>query len=123
MEGFGDGSAQAGAAEPIRVLDGAADEAASVLDGEPIVERMERVLAPISGFESAYGLELLATVHWVGTRGGVGDDLHAVTKKVQKWSRRKQRMFTDMHIEIAWNRLQAEGWLTPNPVAREESAA
>ena len=123
LEGFGDGSAQVGAAEPIRVLDGAADEAASVLDGEPIVERMERVLDLINGFESAYGLELLATVHWVGTRDGVGDDLHALTKRVQKWSRRKQRMFTEMHIEVAWNRLQGEGWLTPYPPVPEVSAA
>ena len=123
LEGFGDGSSQVGAAEPIRVLDGAADEAASVLDGEPIVERMERVLDLIDGFESAYGLELLATVHWVGTRDGVGDDLPAVTKKVQKWRRRKERMFTDMHIEVAWNRLRDEGWLTPGPFVPEVSAA
>ena len=34
-----------------------------------------------------------------------------VTKRVQNWSRRKQRMFTTQHIEPAWKRLHDHGWL------------
>ena len=123
LEGFGDGSAQVDGAEPIRVLEGAAEEAARALVGEPIIERMQRVLGLIEGYESAYGLELLATVHWVATRNNAGDDLDAVTAGVQKWNRRKQRMFTKAHIETAWNHLREEDWLVPVPPTPVESAA
>lgn len=123
LEGFGDGSAPVDAAEPIRVLKGAAEEAAGVLAGEPIVERMERVLSLIEGFESAYGLELLATVHWTATKDNVGDNLDTVTKQVQEWNSRKQRMFTKSHIETALNQLRDEDWLNPGPSTPAESVA
>ena len=123
LQGFGDGSAPVDAAEPIRLLDGAAEEAADALAGEPIVERIERVLSTVEGFESAYGLELLATVHWAATKSGAGSGLDDVTTEVQQWNRRKQRMFTAEHIDVAWNHLRDGGWLNPDPAAPIESAA
>lgn len=42
---------------------------------------------------------------------GSADDLSRVTKRVQNWSQRKQRMFTAQHIESAWQRLHDHGWL------------
>ena len=115
LRGFGDGSATVSDAEPIQVLPGAAEEAAQVLEGEPIVERMERVLNLIKGYESAYGLELLATLQWVATKDGVGDDLVKAIAHVKKWSPRKERMFTNGHMETAWTHLRDQGWLTPAP--------
>ena len=123
LQGFGDGSATVDAAEPIRLLEGAAEEEVDALSGEPIVERMERVLSAVEGFESAYGLELLATVHWAATKSDAGPGLDAVTTEVQQWNRRKQRMFTAEHIEVAWRHLRNEGWLTPGPASPIESAA
>ena len=123
LQGFGDGSAQVDAAEPIRLLDGAAEEAAEALAGEPIVERIERVLSAVEGFESAYGLELLATVHWAATKSDAGPGLDDVTAEVQQWNWRKQRMFTAEHIKVAWHHLHNEGWLTPGPPTPIESAA
>ncbi|MCC5669167.1 hypothetical protein LC653_36310 [Nostoc sp. CHAB 5784] len=32
-------------------------------------KRLERVSNLIIGFETPYGMELLVTVHWVGTKG------------------------------------------------------
>ena len=43
-------------------------------------------------------------------KGNVGD-LSGVTKRVQSWSQRKQRVFTAQHIESAWLRLRDHGWL------------
>ena len=69
LQGYGDGSAGVHNAEPIKVLPGAAHEATDMLADKAITKRVESVLDLIEGYESAYGLELLASVHWVATRG------------------------------------------------------
>ena len=112
LEGFGDGSKKVREAEPITVLPGGAREASEALsENHQIAERIQRVLELVEGYESAYGLELLASVHWKSVREGNVDDLDGVTKRVQSWSQRKQRMFTAQHIESAWQRLHDHGWL------------
>ena len=112
LEGFGDGSKKVHEAEPITVLPGGAREASEALaENHQIAERIQRVLELVEGYESAYGLELLASVHWMAARKGNDDDLSGVTKRVQSWSQRKRRMFTTQHIESAWHRLHDHGWL------------
>ena len=112
LEGFGDGSKKVREAEPITVLPGGAKEASEALaDNHRIAERVQRVLKLVEGYESAYGLELLASVHWIAAHQGSVDDQGEVTKRVQGWSQRKQRMFTAQHIESAWQRLHDHGWL------------
>ena len=70
ITGFGDGGDKpVREAEPIELLPGASDEADRVLDTAPdTVARVERVIRLSEGFESAYEMELLASVHWVVTR-------------------------------------------------------
>ena len=112
LEGFGDGSKKVREAEPVTVLPGGAREASEALAEEhQIIERIQRVLDLVEGYESAYGLELLASVHWIAARKGTVDGLSGVTKNVQSWSHRKRRMFTARHIESAWQRLHDHGWL------------
>ena len=113
LEGFGDGSRKVREAEPITVMPGGAREASEALEeNHQIVERIQRVLELVEGYESAYGLELLASVHWLAAReGNTDDDLSGVTERVQSWSQRKRRMFTAQHIESAWQRLHDHGWL------------
>ena len=112
LEGFGDGSKKVREAEPITVLPGGAREASAALaENDHINERIQRVLNLAEGYESAYGLELLASVHWMAAHEGSTDDLNRVTKRVQSWSQRKRRMFTAQHIESAWHRLHNHGWL------------
>ena len=112
LKGFGDGSKKVHEAEPITVLPDGAGEASEALAGNhQIAERIQRVLGLVEGYESAYGLELLASVHWMAARKGNVDDLGGVTKRVQDWSQRKRRMFTAQHIESAWQRLHDHGWL------------
>jgi hypothetical protein len=63
----------------------------------------------IEGFESPYGLEPLATVHWVADRQGAKTVEQAI-EKVHGWSTRKT-MFTPYQIQAAWDRLLRLGWL------------
>lgn len=113
LSGYGDGSGRVHDSEPIKVLPGAAVEATDTLAEEAITKRVDSVLNLIEGYESAYGLELLASVHWVATHGDK-NGLDAVSQRLQEWSCRKQRMFTREHIESAWNQLHEKGWLSPS---------
>lgn len=122
LEGFGDGSAGVHDAEPIRVLPGAAETATNALSSEETLSRIERVFDLIEGYESAYGLELLATSHWAATHSTDGncldevvDRVNKVVERVQNWNERKRRMFTEDHIEKAWIRLRDKGWLAQEP--------
>jgi O-acetyl-ADP-ribose deacetylase (regulator of RNase III) len=113
LMGFGDGSARVLEAEPIRVLPGADDAASTFLAEHPqTLARIERVLALTEGFESAYGMELLATVHWIAHEDGQarGDGAYAA-ERVRQWSPRKGHMFTASHVTTAWTALRDRGWL------------
>jgi O-acetyl-ADP-ribose deacetylase (regulator of RNase III) len=70
--------------------------------------RFDRVGKLVDGFETPFGLELLATVHWVATReqaSGVED----ATAKVYAWNDRKRR-FSPRQIGIAYEALRSSGW-------------
>jgi O-acetyl-ADP-ribose deacetylase (regulator of RNase III) len=112
VSGYGDGSARVMEAEPLEVLPGARESAHAVLaDNADTAARIERVLDLVDGFDSMYGTELLATVHWAATRDELSD-LASVTRRVQEWSHRKKEIFTEHHIEVAWARLRDEGWIS-----------
>ena len=111
ISGYGDGTGNRKA--ELSLLDGAAQKAESVISKNPGVgKHFTRVESLIEGFESTYGMELLATVHWVA-----GEDLEATTspdaavRAVHDWSARKKRAFRPEHIKIAWNRLHEHDWL------------
>ncbi|MGI8631825.1 MAG: type II toxin-antitoxin system antitoxin DNA ADP-ribosyl glycohydrolase DarG [Solirubrobacterales bacterium] len=116
LTGFGDGSLPVTSAEPISVVDGAAGEAEAMLaEHADTRARIDRVLSLSDGFETAYGMELLSTVHWVAATHGAPDAASA-TKLIGEWSPRKKRMFGADHVEIAWQRLRDEAWLDdPGP--------
>lgn len=111
--GFGDGSLPVPEAEPLEVRPGAADLADKVIhQHEETRHRIDRVLDLTEGFESAYGLELLASVHWITTHdpeASLDDDL--LVRLVQGWTRRKGRMFGREHILTAARSLRERGWL------------
>lgn len=113
LVGYGDGSARVQEAEPIVPLPGAAEQATEVLVAHPDTrQRIARVLAAADGFDSMYGMELLATVHWAATRDiDRPDDLNGIVRRVQSWNRRKRDLFTERHVHIAWEHLRDEGWL------------
>jgi hypothetical protein len=67
LRGYGDRTEQVLRLSPIVLLPEAADEAQKWLDehtDDGIIDRIGAVIDLVSGFASAYGVELLATVHW-----------------------------------------------------------
>ena len=97
----------------IELLSGAVEEANAVLSRMPESRaRLERVSSLIDGFETPYGMELLATVHWVVTRmPNLDAQEDAVIEAVHEWSPRKANTLQPKHIRIAYDRLLACGWL------------
>lgn len=119
ITGFGDGSNSVQEAEPIKLLPGVSDEADRVLDSYPgTVSRIERVIRLSEGFESAYGMELLASVHWVATHENAeaAADPNIAAELVGAWNGRKQRMMGPDHVAKAWSHLHDERWL-PSPAS------
>lgn len=73
--------------------------------------RFDRVSQLVEGFETPFGLELLATVHWVVMTETHGTELAEVSRQVYAWNERK-RQFTQRQIRIALDVLTQQGWLT-----------
>lgn len=108
IHGYGEGGDDP--TKPIELAEGAGHEGQDFLRDYPKTrERFVRVSQLIEGFESPYGMELLATVHWVADRQGAKTVAQAV-EKVHNWSTRKT-MFTTHQIQAAWDRLHRLGWL------------
>jgi hypothetical protein len=122
LTGYGDGSGPVLEAEPIEVLPGVIEEADRVITEHPeLAERIERVLQLSEGFESAYGMELLATVHWAATAEGC-TDRDCVVRTVHSWNQRKERLFTPSHINTALDHLVDLGWLDDGAFAGSPAA-
>jgi O-acetyl-ADP-ribose deacetylase (regulator of RNase III) len=71
--------------------------------------RFERVSALINGFETPFGMELLATVQWVARQEGA-HTLEEAVEKTHSWNQRKQK-FSREHVNAAWQALISQGWL------------
>jgi O-acetyl-ADP-ribose deacetylase (regulator of RNase III) len=95
----------------LELVPGAVPEAEAFLSADQeTVGRFDRVGELVEGFETPFGLELLATVHWVAKHE------HATTAeeaavKVYAWNERKRR-FSERQIGLAFDTLRAKGWLT-----------
>jgi O-acetyl-ADP-ribose deacetylase (regulator of RNase III) len=112
IKGYGDRS-QGAAAGTVTLVPEAVNEAAAFLkeDAETL-NRLAHVTRLIEGFEYPYGLELLATVHWVTQEDEAAKQGASVAvERVHEWSERKRKTFSPEHIELAWNRLSEGGWL------------
>jgi len=100
----------------IALLDGAAKDANAFLaECGPEHTRLERVSRLIEGFETPYGMELLASVHWLAVhQTPPASSADAAASGMAAWNARKQKMFQPAHINVAWERLAEEKWI---PVA------
>ena len=119
-QGYGDGN-DAPDTE-ITLLPEAREKAKAYLAsqaGDDDAARLARVVDLIEGFESPYGMELLATVHWVAAREGA-TTLDAAVTAVHAWNDSKRQRLSREHIALAWERLQVQGWLPEPP---QEAAA
>lgn len=94
------------------LVPGAVRDAESFLKAHPAThERFDRVARLVEGFETPFGLELLATVHWVATQEQA-KDREGILQATYAWGSRK-RQFTPAQIDLAAERLRSEGWLAP----------
>lgn len=100
-------------AEALEVLPDAPGAAEGVLKEHPETRRrIARVLELAEGFETAYGLELLASVYWISRDDPeAARDAERAVEGVQSWTPRKGRMFTADHIRAAWTALRDHGWI------------
>lgn len=73
---------------------------------------LESTTALIDGFESPFGMELLATVDWLLAREGVAPTVPALREGLRHWrggsdaAARKDRLFDDRALGIALERLR-----------------
>ncbi len=96
--------------KPLELVPGAAEKAHAVLAERPDTrDRFERVGRLVEGFESPFGLELLATVHWVMTREDAVTEADIVARTYE-WGERK-RQFSPRQIALARDTLAERGWL------------
>lgn len=109
IRGYGDRSRRS----QIFVLPGVEQAAEKYLATDTAAnQRLERVRNLIDGYETPYGLELLATLHWVAREDALAaSDSDEAIKVVHAWNARKRRIFPAEHIRIAWRHLNNQGWL------------
>ncbi|MGC4076652.1 MAG: macro domain-containing protein [Rubrivivax sp.] len=121
IRGMGDGTVEA----EIEPTEDALAEAEAFIAAQhsDLAEQVARVGRLIDGYQSSYGMELLASVHWVATREeGVTSPDDALAA-VQAWNDRKRRLMKREHVAAAWQRLQDEGWLKPLAEGRTHTQA
>ncbi|WP_411843809.1 macro domain-containing protein [Salinicoccus sp. HZC-1] len=68
-------------------------------------ERLKKVESIIDGFENPYGMELLATVHWIQKNHEPKTDEELILE-VQSWNDRKKELFMPKYIVKANNHLK-----------------
>lgn len=96
--------------EQIELLPGAVDNADAFLtDHRATRERFDRVAALVDGFETPYGLELLATAHWVATKEDARTP-DTIAAAIYEWAPGKSQ-FSRAQISLAVERLADDAWV------------
>jgi O-acetyl-ADP-ribose deacetylase (regulator of RNase III) len=108
ITGYGDGGDEP--EKVLHVVPGAVTEASHVLHQSPATQaRLHKVTELVEGFETFFGLELLATVHWVCVQEKP-QTAEQLVQAVHRWAKRKQ-MFVPRQILLAQETLVGHGWL------------
>ncbi len=96
--------------EQVELMPGAIEKADAFLADHPATnQRFDRVGKLVEGFETAFGLELLATTHWVASRENARTN-EQITTVFYSWGPHKHQ-FKPEQIAIAADRLRDHGWL------------
>ena len=96
--------------DPIWVVPGARQDARQILsDQSQPLKSIDRVMDLVEGFETANGLELLASVHWAIEKEP--DKLNdGLVRYIHDWHPRKRR-FSERQINLAHSVLVEKGWV------------
>ena len=112
VTGIGDRSAPVTRFAPINPAPGSLQAAlAALADDQAAAQQVDALLALVDGFETPYSLELLATVHFASQRLPATGDPAELAKRVEGWSLRKARLFTEKHVRVAAERLRGHDLL------------
>jgi hypothetical protein len=116
LRGYGDRTQEVLKLSPIILLPGAEAEAEQWIAGhedDQAAVRIDAVMSLTEGFASAYGLELLSTVHWAATHetGGESSTPATIIGLIRQWNARKGRLFTEVHVHRALQHLECLHWL------------
>lgn len=111
IRGLGDGVVEA-EIEPIHDAIVEAEEFIALHGSDGLSKRVKSVELLIEGFQSSYGMELLATVHWVATHDEYVTTLEAAIEAVHQWNPRKRELMKPEHVAAAWKHLDSLGWLS-----------
>lgn len=107
VAGYADGGDEPD--KQLQLVPGAVDDATAFLNAHSETrQRFDRVTSLVEGFESPFGLELLATVHWVMNYESV-DSVPDIVDRVHAWNERKLQ-FSNRQIGLAVNVLTEQGW-------------
>lgn len=94
----------------LALVPGAVEDAQAYLTSHADVHaHFDRVVESVQGFETPYGLELLATVHWIAVHEGI-EAVDEVIAATYAWDGRKRR-FTPAQIGLAFDILQDKRWI------------
>jgi O-acetyl-ADP-ribose deacetylase (regulator of RNase III) len=108
IQGYGDGGDEP--SKPLSIVEGAEQDAIKYLVAHPETEaRFRRVCDLVSGFESSFGLELLATVHWLRAHENP-QSIKDLVRLTHAWNARK-RQFSPRQIQLANTVLAKGGWV------------
>lgn len=106
LTGYADGGDRPD--KQIRILPGAEQEATAFLAQKAdTAERISCVAKLTEGFETPFGMELLATTHWVMTREA--KTMPEVVSHIYAWGTQKQK-FSQRQIDLAAERLAKQRW-------------
>ena len=107
ISGYADGGDQPD--KMLSLVSGAYEDASKMMQKYPETkQRFDKVSELVDGFESSFGMELLATVHWVVTKEDAKSKEQVITK-VHQWNERKKQ-FSPRQIELAYDILSEKGW-------------
>ena len=108
ISGYADGGDAP--SKPIELVPGAVEDARAFLENDPETRaRFQRVSDLVEGFESAFGLELLSTVHWVAAERPSANE-QTIADHIYAWNPRK-RQFSPRQIRLAIQTLRDKDWL------------
>ena len=118
ISGYGD---RADIRSELNLLPNAVKEAKIWLEQQPekdtLTVHLGQVKELVEGFETPYGMELLASVHWVFQEDEhTTSNLDKTIEALHSWNARKKAQLKPDHIRIAWQHLKDQGWANPSPI-------
>jgi O-acetyl-ADP-ribose deacetylase (regulator of RNase III) len=116
LSGYADGGDKLD--KQMKIVPGADREANEFLARKTdTVERINRVAELVDGFETSFGMELLATVYWVAKNEA--KTIPEIISRTHEWGIQKHK-FSQRQINLAAERLADQGWITvPEEMASE----